>query len=305
MQTQVLIVGAGPAGATLGAFLANYGIKSIIISQDPGPTNEPRSHFTTQASQEIFRDLGVEEACLKKCNTYYKMPLFRYVDTLTGREYFRGSINDPILPRQTQRDKSPYLPVDILQEKLEPILIEHALASGLVEVRWNTRYISHEQLSNGLVATRCHDLDGEDISIISSYLCGADGGRSQIIRDIGATLEGPDAAMTAYSVTFEADMTKQMENCPSFLQTALPMTVDPKPYCVQGVFRTVEPFTKFWMGAIPAPDYPQIEDLNTIDWMELLRTFIADDSLEIKIVHLSKWRVNERNASFYSKDNQV
>ena len=61
VETDVLVVGAGPAGLTAAAFLAQSGVSTLAISRHPGTAPQPRAHITNQRTVEVFRDLDVEE----------------------------------------------------------------------------------------------------------------------------------------------------------------------------------------------------------------------------------------------------
>jgi len=60
MDTPVLIIGAGPAGATTALLLARMGIKSIAISKHKNTANTPRAHIFNQRAMEVLRDAGIE-----------------------------------------------------------------------------------------------------------------------------------------------------------------------------------------------------------------------------------------------------
>jgi 2-polyprenyl-6-methoxyphenol hydroxylase-like FAD-dependent oxidoreductase len=69
MQYPVLIVGAGPSGATAALHLARLGIKPLVISRHRGTANTPRAHIFNQRAMEVLRDAGLEEQCLEAASS--------------------------------------------------------------------------------------------------------------------------------------------------------------------------------------------------------------------------------------------
>src|ERR1700677_3986302 len=64
IETDLLIVGTGPAGSALACFLASHGLKGIMLSNAPTTSDTPRAHITNPAALECMRDIGLEEACI-------------------------------------------------------------------------------------------------------------------------------------------------------------------------------------------------------------------------------------------------
>jgi len=61
MEYPVLIIGAGPSGATTALLLARLGIKSLAISRHRSTANTPRAHIFNQRAMEVLRDAGLEQ----------------------------------------------------------------------------------------------------------------------------------------------------------------------------------------------------------------------------------------------------
>jgi 2-polyprenyl-6-methoxyphenol hydroxylase-like FAD-dependent oxidoreductase len=61
MDVPVLIIGAGPSGATTALHLGRLGIKTMAVSRHRGTANTPRAHIFNQRAIEVLRDAGLEE----------------------------------------------------------------------------------------------------------------------------------------------------------------------------------------------------------------------------------------------------
>ena len=63
IETDVLIVGSGPAGGSAAVMLSTYGIANIVVTKYGWTANTPRAHITNQRALEIMRDLDLQEQC--------------------------------------------------------------------------------------------------------------------------------------------------------------------------------------------------------------------------------------------------
>eukprot|EP00371_Babesia_bovis_P000046 XP_001608693.1 FAD binding domain containing protein [Babesia bovis T2Bo] len=57
-DTYVLIVGAGPVGVTLQLLLSRMGVPCLLAERNIHPRSHPRSHYVSNRSTEVWRQLG-------------------------------------------------------------------------------------------------------------------------------------------------------------------------------------------------------------------------------------------------------
>ena len=58
LNTEVLIIGAGPTGLMAANQLVRFGIDFIIVDSKEGPTQESRAIAVTARSLEIYQQMG-------------------------------------------------------------------------------------------------------------------------------------------------------------------------------------------------------------------------------------------------------
>jgi glycine/D-amino acid oxidase-like deaminating enzyme len=87
-----LIVGAGPAGASLACFLASHSLTGILISSGPGTASTPRAHITNPPALEALRDCdsSIYDECVRLGNAGEAIKHYRFVETMAGEELARN-----------------------------------------------------------------------------------------------------------------------------------------------------------------------------------------------------------------------
>src|SRR5258708_35793636 len=88
-ETDVLVVGSGPAGASAAMFLASYGTPTLLITRYSQLSDSPRAHITNQRTMEAMRDMGIEDSLMREATPWEYMGNTTFCTSLAGDELGR------------------------------------------------------------------------------------------------------------------------------------------------------------------------------------------------------------------------
>jgi len=194
MDTQVIIVGAGPVGLTLAVDLGLRGVRCILVEKKLEPQFLPKMERCNARSMEMFRRIGLADE-LRAAGlttdsvmdvyvilTMTRAPLLHleYPSVDMAREQI-SKVNDGSTPLE------PYQLIS--QYTLEPVLKRAAERIPTVTVRYGTELMGFEQDGPSVVAT-VRSSDGKSRKIRAAYLVGCDGGSSLVRKQLGISLRG-------------------------------------------------------------------------------------------------------------------
>ena len=172
----VAIVGAGPVGLTTAIVLARHGVRSVVIESEAQLSEGSRAIVLTRRSMEILQHAGVHAPFVAKGLTWS-----------TGRSFFRG--REVYRMQMPHDDDDRFLPgTNLQQQYIEEYLLDGALATGLVELRWQTRFVSLTDERGGV--TLVLDTPEGEYRLRADWVVAADGGRSAVRRHLGLRFEG-------------------------------------------------------------------------------------------------------------------
>lgn len=210
---RIIIVGAGPTGATLALLLARYGIASVLMERRQQPQSHPAASILNTRSMEIFRELGVEPEIMADCQEVFHRSYITWVTHLSGYQLGRLSAVQDDLDQQLSL--SPTHAVHYPQHRLEPRLWEHVQENALVEFRSGARCVSVVPSESHVTAT-VENRHGVRDTVNGSYLVACDGADSALRGECGIDFPGP-LLQNMIGVHFEADLSQLVNHRPSIL----------------------------------------------------------------------------------------
>src|SRR5258708_25233938 len=142
MDTDVLIVGAGPTGLMLANQLGRRGIRAMIVDRHSGPGQRTRARAVHARTLEIYSKLGIAERALELGRRSNAANMWA-----EGKWTARIPLGD------IGKSMSPFPFVLILgQDDNERIMGERLRQWGLA-VQWNTELVAFEQAPDQVAAT--------------------------------------------------------------------------------------------------------------------------------------------------------
>ena len=173
LNTDVLIVGAGPTGLMLANQLARRGVRALIIDRHAGPALQTRALGVQARTLEIYAQLGIVERALELGKRATGANLWA-----EGRRTARVPLGD------IGQGLSPYPFLLILGQDDNERLMGEALRRHGVNVRWNTELVALKQEADHVKAT-LKQPDGAIAEITAAWVAGCDGARSAV-REMNA-----------------------------------------------------------------------------------------------------------------------
>jgi 2-polyprenyl-6-methoxyphenol hydroxylase-like FAD-dependent oxidoreductase len=174
-ETDVLIVGAGPAGLTLACALAAQGIRHVILDQADRGSNTSRAAVIHARTLEVLDEIGVTG---ELCRRGIVVPRF------TIRDRDRVLLHVPFGDLPTRYPYTLMLPQDVT----ERILTGRLIAGGGT-VHWRHQLTGVENSDRGATATVAGP-GGTEHKIRARYVAGCDGMHSAVREHAGIAFTG-------------------------------------------------------------------------------------------------------------------
>ena len=178
MDTDVLVVGAGPTGLMLANQLGRRGVRTLIIDRHAGPSVQTRALGVQARTLEIYAHLGIVERALELGKRATGANMW-----VQGRRAARIPFGD------IGRGLSPYPFLLILGQDDNERLLGEALQEQSMAVQWNTELVGLAQESHQVKA-KLKRPDGAIGEIAAAWVAGCDGAHSAVRELSGIAFEG-------------------------------------------------------------------------------------------------------------------
>jgi 3-(3-hydroxy-phenyl)propionate hydroxylase len=177
LDTDVLIVGAGPVGLTLANLLGGYGISAIVADAGEKLIDYPRGVGLDDESLRSFQAAGVVERVLPHTTPQHIMRM------VNGK----GQVLANVAPGAQEYGWSRRN--GFIQPLVDAELLEGLSRYDHVDVRFSHTLLGHVDDADGVTATVGVG-NGTQTTVRARYLVGCDGGRSITRKSMGVTFEG-------------------------------------------------------------------------------------------------------------------
>jgi 2-polyprenyl-6-methoxyphenol hydroxylase-like FAD-dependent oxidoreductase len=292
METQVIIVGAGPVGLTLAIDLGQRGIDCVLVEQKAEPQFLPKMERCNARTMEMFRRLGLADR-IRAAGMPEHIPM--------DIQIIRSMVEPPILRLpypsvaearvRTRRSNDGSLPLEpyqlISQFTLEPLLLEEAERLPTVTVLRSTTFLEFTEQSAGVQAT-VQGANGERSTLSAAYLVGCDGGASCVRKQLDIRLQGEGDIARLRQGLFRCDQ----------LYERLPMGSGPgrgRHYLVAGgppTFMIMQDSTRHWTvhSAVESDE----------DMRRMFERIIGTE-LPYEMLYCAEWKQNLLLAEHYGR----
>jgi 2-polyprenyl-6-methoxyphenol hydroxylase-like FAD-dependent oxidoreductase len=223
LDTDILIVGAGPVGLFIANECARRGLKWRIIEARASQSEHSKALAIFPRTLEIFDMAGVVPPFLEKANRVTSVAILTHGRSLAHMRF---------APEET-----PYPFVAMVPQNVTETLLAEELRSKGGEIEYDTAFVSAVQQDDRVDATL--DYKGQPTKLSAAFVVGCDGAHSQVRHTMNLRLEGgeyPDSFMLADVETNEIPP-DELQLCPSELG---PVAIFPMSATRRRIVATIE-----------------------------------------------------------------
>jgi 2-polyprenyl-6-methoxyphenol hydroxylase-like FAD-dependent oxidoreductase len=266
MDTDILIVGAGPVGLFCANECARRGLRWRLIEASSSQSKYSKALAIFPRTLEIFDMAGVVAPFLETANRVTSVAIMAHSQTLARMRF--------------TPEASPYSFIAMVpQNDTERLLVQELLRRG-GSVEYGTTFVSADQQSDGVNVKL--DKKGTPATLRSVFVVGCDGAHSSVRHALNLPLEGGEYASAFLLADIETNEmpAEVLQLCPSEFG---PVAIFPMSATRQRVVATIE------RAEDEAP---------SLDFVRKILAQRAPNGIEARTLHWSSYfRVHHRHAA--------
>jgi len=267
IDTDILIVGAGPVGLFLANEFARRGLRWRLVEENSSQSQHSKALAIFPRTLEIFDMAGVAAPFLAAANRVTSVTIVTHGRTLAHMRF--------------EPDETPYQFVAMVpQDVTEKLLVEQRRCRG-GSVEYDTKFVSGQPLDDRVDVTL--ERSGQTAKLTASFVIGCDGAHSAVRHLLNIPFEGaeyPDSFVLADVETNDALPADELQLCPSELG---PVAIFPMSATRRRIVATIDQ---------PEGDAPSLE---------LVKKILADrapNGIEALSLHWSTYsRIHHRHVA--------
>ena len=182
IDTDVLVVGAGPTGLMAGLVLSRRGVPAVVIDRKAGPTRESKALAVQSRTMEIYDQLGLAEQVLAGAYPATAMKI--------GSAKNTAAVDVSRLSDGATR----YAGIQIFEQSRNERLLSETLSAEGGDIRWRHRLVDlrdeTDEPDGRVQALVESEADGALLRIRARWCVGADGASSAVRRALNVPFEG-------------------------------------------------------------------------------------------------------------------
>ncbi|MBR1124201.1 FAD-dependent monooxygenase [Bradyrhizobium lablabi] len=280
LETDVLVVGAGPVGLTTSIALSQHGVRHVVVERHPSTSVAPKARGINARTMEMYRQMGVEDDIRAAGMPARFGGMILWAESLAGKEINRLT---PGRATPAGRAMSPVANCGCSQDLLEPVLRRHAEALAPDSVRFNTELCDLKHEGGGVTGLLKDNASGATTPFRARYVVAADGTRSFVRGKLGIGRTGEKDIYDSVNVHFRADLSPWVEERPA----ALYLIEQPE---LRATFLTVNGTDRwgFLVHSLSAYGFTK-ENLTKERCIALVRQAVGAADLPVEILGINFW----------------
>jgi len=178
INTDVVIIGAGPTGLSLACQLIRYGIDFVVVEKNDTVTRFSKAIGVQARTLEIYDQIGLAQPAIEKGTIASRVRLIE-----------GGEVAGEMNLGNFGKDLSQYPFMLMFEQSRNEELLYQFVRSHGHDVSWNTELEHFSQDTTGVTA-QVKLPSGESQTIRGKFLVGCDGASSPVRKELGLTFAG-------------------------------------------------------------------------------------------------------------------